>query len=66
MERNAHRADGGGVYNASVVSGEESAVFSLLMSLDRAWRKLPTEETAQEATANPPVGAELHLAPESA
>lgn len=37
---------------------EESAVFTLLMTLDRAYRKLRAEEAAQEATANPPAIAE--------
>ena len=40
----------GGIYNATVVSGEESAVFTLLMSLDRAYRKLPAEEATPQET----------------
>ena len=34
----------GGIYNGSVTTGEDSAVFGLLMALDRAYRHLPTEE----------------------
>jgi hypothetical protein len=34
----------GGIYNGSVTTGEDSAVFGLLMQLDRAYRKLPAEE----------------------
>jgi len=33
----------GGIYNGSVTTGEDSAVFGLLMQLDRAYRKLPAE-----------------------
>jgi len=36
----------GGIYNASVTTGEDSAVFALLTKLDRAYRKLPAEEGA--------------------
>ena len=42
----------GGIYNASVTTGEDSAVFALLMKLDRLYRKLPAEGAAQE---RPPV-----------
>jgi hypothetical protein len=35
-----------------VTTGEDSALFQLLMQLDRAYRKLPAEEAAQE---RPPV-----------
>jgi hypothetical protein len=38
----------GGIYNASVTMGEDSAVFGLLMQLDRAYRKLPAEEGVPE------------------
>jgi hypothetical protein len=42
----------GGIYNASVTTGEDSAVFALLMKLDRAYRKLPSEDAApQESPA---------------
>ena len=41
----------GGIYNATVVSGEESAVFTLLQALDRAYRKMPAEETPPVETA---------------
>jgi hypothetical protein len=33
----------GGIYNGSVTTGEDSAVFALLMQLDRAYRRLPAE-----------------------
>jgi hypothetical protein len=35
-----------GIYNASATTGEDSAVFALLMQLDRAYRKLLAEEGA--------------------
>jgi hypothetical protein len=41
----------GGIYNASVTTGEDSAVFALLMALDRAFRRLPPEEAAPQETA---------------
>jgi|GEM_PF-3347075 hypothetical protein len=34
----------GGIYN----TGEESAVFAVLQSLDRAYRRLPAAEAAPE------------------
>jgi hypothetical protein len=34
----------GGIYNGSVTTAEDSAVFALLMQLDRAYRKLPSDE----------------------
>jgi hypothetical protein len=40
----------GGIYNASVTTGEDSAVFALLMKLDRAYRKLPSEDAAPQET----------------
>ena len=40
----------GGIYNGSVTEGEDSAVFALLMKLDRAYRKLPVEEGAPPET----------------
>jgi len=40
----------GGIYNASVTTGEDSAVFALLMKLDRAYRHLPAEEEAPGET----------------
>jgi hypothetical protein len=39
----------GGIYNASVTTGEDSTVFALLMALDKAYRKLPTAEPARES-----------------
>jgi hypothetical protein len=36
----------GGIYNGSVTTGDDSAVFALLMKLDRLFRKLPAEEGA--------------------
>jgi hypothetical protein len=36
----------GGIYNASVTTGEDSAVFGLLMQLDRLYRKPPSDEWA--------------------
>ena len=41
----------GGIYNASVTTGENSAVFGLLKQLDRAYRKLPAEVVAPELPA---------------
>jgi hypothetical protein len=41
----------GGIYNGNVTTGEDSAVFGLLMQLDRAYRKLPAKEgTPPEAS----------------
>jgi hypothetical protein len=36
----------GGIYNASVTTGEDSAVFALLMQLDRSYRGVTAEEAA--------------------
>jgi hypothetical protein len=36
----------GGIYNGSVTAGEDSAVFALLMQLDRAYRHMPPGEGA--------------------
>jgi hypothetical protein len=41
----------GGIYNASVTEGEDSAVFALLMQLDRAYRKVPADEAAPQEPA---------------
>jgi hypothetical protein len=38
----------GGIYNGSLTTGEDSAVFGLLAQLDRAYRKLPAEEAAPQ------------------
>jgi hypothetical protein len=40
----------GGIYNASVTTAEDSAVFGLLMQLDRAYRHIPAEEAAAPET----------------
>jgi hypothetical protein len=41
----------GGIYNGSVTTGEESAVFGLLMKLDRVYRHLPEDEGACNLSA---------------
>jgi hypothetical protein len=48
----------GGIYNASVTTREDSAVFGLLMQLDRAYRKLPAEGHHESPTV-PQVGDTL-------
>jgi hypothetical protein len=40
----------GGIYNGSVTTGEDSAVFGLLMQLDRAYRHMPAEEEPGQET----------------